>query len=222
MARGKLIVIEGLDRTGKSTQCDLLVSKLQPNVELIKFPDRTTQIGGLIDRYLKDSSFTLPNHSIHMLFSANRWELFKLMREKLLQGINLVVDRYVYSGVAYSSAKRVPGMDLSWCFGVERGLLKPDLVIFLVNKHSNAGRKGFGEERYENVAFQEAVEEKFLEMFSLLGEGVSVTGPPQIIDVTDKGISEVEKDIWQVVSPVVNNEGDDDEDDDLQYILEAL
>jgi len=75
--RGAFIVIEGLDRSGKSTQASLLYNRLQnpqdagvttpPKVVLLKFPDRTTAIGKMIDAYLRSES-ELDDHAIHLLF----------------------------------------------------------------------------------------------------------------------------------------------------------
>jgi dTMP kinase len=45
------------------------------------------------------------NQTIHLLFSANRWEESELIVDTLNQGINIICDRYAYSGVAYSNAK---------------------------------------------------------------------------------------------------------------------
>jgi len=42
-----------------------------------------------------------------------------------------VVDRYAYSGVAYSAAKNVSGMGREWCAAPDSGLIAPDAVIFL-------------------------------------------------------------------------------------------
>lgn len=68
--------------------------------------------------------------------------------EKLLQeGTTLIVDRYSYSGVAFSAAK---GLDLNWCKAPEAGLLKPDLVLFLtLNEEASKARSGYGNERCE-------------------------------------------------------------------------
>lgn len=93
--RGAFIVLEGLDRSGKSTQVARLVEKLEQNgkrAHLQKFPgesvvtnevppltlrtvylDRTTSIGKMIDSYLQSQS-DLDDRAIHLLFSANRWE----------------------------------------------------------------------------------------------------------------------------------------------------
>ena len=104
--RAPFIVIEGLDRSGKTTQTGKLHETLKDmgvEVNLIKFPgeyyhfvaintyhlirnicmvifnglnylDRTTAIGQMIDAYLRSTS-ELDDHAIHLLFSANRWEL---------------------------------------------------------------------------------------------------------------------------------------------------
>ncbi|PSR80369.1 hypothetical protein PHLCEN_2v6754 [Hermanssonia centrifuga] len=75
--RGAFIVFEGLDRSGKSTQAATLLKRLQDAqspAKLINFPDRTTAIGKMIDSYLRSES-ELDDHAVHLLFSANRWEL---------------------------------------------------------------------------------------------------------------------------------------------------
>ncbi|XP_015226598.1 PREDICTED: thymidylate kinase [Cyprinodon variegatus] len=160
--RGALIVLEGLDRAGKTTQCQRLVQALQQSgrpAEMIRFPDRSTAIGQVISAYLEKKS-ELEDHTVHLLFSANRWELVPVMKKKLEQGVTLVVDRYSFSGVAFTSAKL--GLCQDWCMNPERGLPKPDLVMFLkMNPAEAAARGQFGTERYETSSFQKAVQEKF-------------------------------------------------------------
>ncbi|KAM4574344.1 thymidylate kinase [Fundulus diaphanus] len=160
--RGALIVLEGVDRAGKTTQCKKLVQTLQQSghpAEMMRFPDRSTTIGQLISAYLEKKS-ELEDHTVHLLFSANRWELVPVMKKKLEQGITLVVDRYAFSGVAFTSAK--PGFSLDWCMKPDTGLPQPDLVMFLrLNPDEAALRGQFGAERYETSAFQKAVQEKF-------------------------------------------------------------
>ncbi|XP_010283557.1 PREDICTED: thymidylate kinase [Phaethon lepturus] len=100
------------------------------------FPtERTTEIGQLISSYLAKQK-NLEDHTVHLLFSANRWEHVPLMKEKLHQGITLVVDRYAFSGVAFTSAKE----------------LSPEEA---------AERGNFGNERYENSSFQQKVLQSF-------------------------------------------------------------
>lgn len=210
MGRGKLILIEGLDRTGKTTQCNILYKKLQPNCKLLKFPERSTRIGGLINEYLTDDSFQLSDQAIHLLFSANRWEIVDNIKKDLLEGKNIVMDRYVYSGVAYSAAKGTNGMDLDWCLQPDVGLLKPDLTLFLSTQDvdNNAEKSGFGDERYETVKFQEKVKQTFMKLLDkeIRKGDESIT----IVDVTNKGIQEVEALIWQIVEPVLSTHIDHD------------
>ena len=100
-SRGALIVLEGCDRVGKSTQCRLLVEALKRmgiGAQLMSFPsqlppknfprarpftktsppptivDRSTAIGQQIDNYLS-KRLELEDHTVHLLFSANRWEM---------------------------------------------------------------------------------------------------------------------------------------------------
>ncbi|CCF58097.1 hypothetical protein KAFR_0D04490 [Kazachstania africana CBS 2517] len=203
MTRGKFILIEGLDRAGKTTQVNRLYERLSPNSESMKFPERSTQIGGLINEYLTNKSFQMPDQTIHLLFSSNRWERQEYIEKTLVTDKkHIVMDRYVYSGIAYSLAKEVDGMDFDWCFGCDKGLIRPDMTVFLVNSKSNDNREGFGKERYEQKCFQEKVHEKFDITFQKLATKDN-TSPVQIIDVTDKSITEVEELIWKVVEPVV-------------------
>ncbi|CAI4034459.1 hypothetical protein SMKI_10G2520 [Saccharomyces mikatae IFO 1815] len=203
MGRGKLILIEGLDRTGKTTQCNILYKRLQPNCKLLKFPERSTRIGSLINQYLTDDSFQLSDQAIHLLFSANRWEMVDTMKKALLEGENIIMDRYVYSGVAYSAAKETNGMDLDWCLQPDIGLLKPDLTLFLSTQdvNSNAEKDGFGNERYETLNFQKKVKQTFITL--LENEMRKGDESIRIVDVTNKGIHEVEALIWQIVQPVL-------------------
>ena len=53
------------------------------------------------------------------------------MEALLKRGVHLVVDRYAFSGVAYSAAKRLPRLGAAWCAAVDTGLLQPDAVFYL-------------------------------------------------------------------------------------------
>jgi dTMP kinase len=75
-SRGALIVLEGLDRSGKTSQSSRLLTYLEGlghSAELWRFPDRSTNVGQMISSYLSNKS-QLDDHTIHLLFSANRWE----------------------------------------------------------------------------------------------------------------------------------------------------
>ncbi|XP_040039874.1 thymidylate kinase [Gasterosteus aculeatus] len=189
-ARGALIVLEGVDKAGKTTQCARLVHALQQSgrpAEMMRFPDRSTTIGQLISAYLEKKS-DLEDHTVHLLFSANRWERVPLMKKKLEEGITLVVDRYAFSGAAFTSAK--PGFSLDWCMKPDVGLPKPDLVMFLQLSPAEAALRGqFGEERYETSAFQRAVQQQFEELRKDSTVNWQVIDASQSVDDVHKSIS---------------------------------
>ncbi|KAL1848425.1 Thymidylate kinase [Paecilomyces lecythidis] len=168
--RGALIVVEGLDRAGKSSQCEQLLHNLQTlghQVRYIRFPDRNTPIGKLIDGYLRGQSH-LDDHSIHLLFSANRWEVAPAIQELIANGVTVIVDRYSYSGAVYSAAKRNPNLSIQWAWQPEVGLPRPDLCLFLsISPIEAAKRGGFGLERYETDTMQKRVRDLFQSLLEL-------------------------------------------------------
>lgn len=143
--RGAFIVFEGVDRCGKTTQVGLLVKHLVKNLGLaalaMNFPDRTTMVGQLINQYLQ-SKQDLDDRSIHLLFSANRWEAEPQLQASLLEGTTVVCDRYAYSGVAFSSAKDSLADKLDWCKSCDVGLPAPDAIIFLDLTQEQAEQRG--------------------------------------------------------------------------------
>jgi dTMP kinase len=194
LRRGALIVVEGADRVGKSTHAQRLVDTLTERgerVDLIKFPDRTTAIGQLISNYLKGKE-RLDDHAVHLLFSANRWELMDGIRSTLNSGTSLIVDRYAYSGVAYSAAK--PGLALDWCKSPDVGLPKPDLVLYMtLPDEKTLTRAGFGDEIYESMDFQTKVKANY----TLLREENW-----KVINA-DKSVEELHEELLEIVDKVI-------------------
>uniref|UniRef100_A0A7N0V7M1 Thymidylate kinase n=1 Tax=Kalanchoe fedtschenkoi TaxID=63787 RepID=A0A7N0V7M1_KALFE len=187
-SRGALIVLEGLDRCGKTSQSSRLVSSLEGHghsVELWRFPDRTTGVGQMISSYLANQT-QLDDHTIHLLFSANRWEKRSLMESKLRSGTTLILDRYSYSGVAFSVAK---GLDIEWCKAPEKGLLAPDLVFYLdIQPEKAAERGGYGGERYEQLEFQKKVSQQYQMMRDQSWEIVDASLPMEEIEKQLSGL----------------------------------
>ena len=95
--RGAFVLFEGVDRCGKTTQVGLLKEHLAKtsDVEQIRFPERKSAVGQLIDSYLQSTS-NLNDQSIHLLFSANRWEQSDSIESKLANGCNLVTFPLLY------------------------------------------------------------------------------------------------------------------------------
>ncbi|QDJ95117.1 thymidylate kinase [Hypsugopox virus] len=169
---GKIIVFEGLDKTGKTTQCTKLYNYLINNnikCVLIAFPNRTTAIGQIIDKYLK-KEINLPDKSIHLLFSANRWEFNNIFKKYIKNNINIILDRYIYSGIAFSAAK---GLDINWCKECDKGLLNADIVFYL-KSNKNISDETFGDERYETLNFQNKVKCVYDNLFKNCSEDTQI------------------------------------------------
>ncbi|VDD95896.1 unnamed protein product [Enterobius vermicularis] len=167
--RGALVVLEGCDRAGKSTQGRLLLERIRESggeCELLAFPDRTTDLGRFIDRYLKGEVEMEPKEA-HLVFAANRQAVVEKMKKKLQSGSHLIVDRYAYSGIAYTLAKKGCNMGIQWAKLHDVGILRPDCVIFFdLSPSEAAARCGFGGERLEALELQERV----YEVMKQLGE----------------------------------------------------
>ncbi|KAI7698130.1 hypothetical protein KC353_g17148, partial [Hortaea werneckii] len=158
------------------------------------FPDRTTPTGQIIASYLT-GSVQLDDRAIHLLFSANRWEKAKQIESLIESGVDVVCDRYYYSGCVYTAAKGMEGMDLDWCRNPEIGLPRPDVCIFLdVSADVAEQRGGFGGERYEKAEMQARVR-------SLFGDLREHPDERSDIVTVDAGadVDEVERTIKEVV-----------------------
>lgn len=140
-----LIVLEGLDGAGKSTQVKKLRTYLESlfgSLEYIHFPRYDAPVyGELISRFLRGDFGS--NEAVHpqlvaLLFAEDRHEAAPEMKRALTSGGNVLLDRYVYSNIAYQCAKlrnSEEAADLrEWIFNTEYGdfdLPRPDLNIFL-------------------------------------------------------------------------------------------
>lgn len=140
-----LIVLEGLDGAGKSTQVKKLRKYLEDrlgNLEYIHFPRYDAPVyGDLISRFLRGDFGA--NEAVHpqlvaLLFAEDRHGAAPEMKTLLDGGGNVLLDRYVYSNIAYQCAKLSDADEAKslrdWIFHTEYGefsLPVPDLNIFL-------------------------------------------------------------------------------------------
>jgi dTMP kinase len=140
-----LTVLEGLDGAGKSTQVKKLRTYLESlfgSLEYIHFPRYDAPVyGDLISRFLRGDFGS--NDAVHpqlvaLLFAEDRHGAAPGMKEVLKNGGHILLDRYVYSNIAYQCAKLSDKAEAEtlrdWIFKTEYGnfeLPKPDLNIFL-------------------------------------------------------------------------------------------
>lgn len=140
-----LIVLEGLDGAGKSTQVKKFREYLEgvcSRLEYIHFPRYDSPVyGGLIGKFLRGGFGSI--ESVHpqlvaLLFAEDRHNAAAHIRQTLSEGGTVLLDRYVYSNIAYQCAKLSSDQEAEelrdWINDTEYGpfeLPKPDLNIFL-------------------------------------------------------------------------------------------
>ena len=140
-----LIVLEGLDGAGKSTQLRLLrerVSQLGHATEFMHFPRVDTPLyGETIARFLRgdfgDADGVDP-YTVALLFAGDRAAAAPVLREWLAEGKYVFLDRYVYSNVGYQCAKvddpAARRRLKEWILDLEFGIWdipRPDVSFFL-------------------------------------------------------------------------------------------
>lgn len=169
--------LEGPDRVGKTTQCQLLAERLQARgiqVRVFRVPDRTGHTGQIIHEYLQGNSDAGAIHlrQLHMVFTLNRWEMMREIERCLGENIWVITDRWSASGIAYSVAR---GLPMDWCSKVEEGLPQPNMTFYLdANPMELQERPGWGEEREETLDMQMRVQEAYHMYLSGIGRGLVI------------------------------------------------
>lgn len=140
-----LVVIEGLDGAGKSTQVRMMreyLERVSPGLEYIHFPRYDSPVyGGLIGKFLRGDFGEIDKvhpQLVALLFAEDRHGAAPEMKKVLAGGGTVLLDRYVYSNIAYQCAK-MPDAESAedlreWILNTEYGqfdLPRPDLNIFL-------------------------------------------------------------------------------------------
>jgi len=140
-----LIVIEGLDGAGKSTQIRLLAEYLNKKGiknSYLHFPRMDSPFfGEMIARFLRgelgDVNQVDP-YVVALLYACDRMDASKMISGWLDQGETVILDRYVYSNVAFQCAKLIDVKEQEllrkWIVNLEFDYYKiprPDLNLFL-------------------------------------------------------------------------------------------
>ena len=142
---GKLIVIEGLDGSGKSTQLELLPEGLKSigiDSQTVSFPNYESDSSALVKMYLAGEFGKKPDdvnaYAASTFYAVDRYASYKTgWGEYYESGGTVVAGRYTTSNAVHQASKlpRDKWEDfLSWLYDFEYkkiGIPKPDLVIFL-------------------------------------------------------------------------------------------
>ena len=145
MSRGTLIVIEGLDGSGKATQAKLLFESLRQqgkDVRQVSFPDYDSDSSALVKMYLAGEFGSDPGdvnaYAASTFFAVDRYASFKKnWRDFYENGGIVIADRYTTSNAVHQCSK-LPEAEwegyLNWLFHFEYDLLgipAPDRVFYL-------------------------------------------------------------------------------------------
>ena len=142
---GKLIVIEGTDGSGKSTQFRLLTDRLeseQVKFQKLVFPQYSEPSSALIRMYLGGEFGKSPSdvnaYAASAFYSVDRYASYRKVWGKWYEEGGLVVsDRYTTSNAVHQTSKEPENKRedfLNWLYDFEYdklGLPRPDLVIYL-------------------------------------------------------------------------------------------
>ena len=145
MSKGKLIVIEGLDGSGKATQAKLLAQHLASQglpVREVTFPDYASDSSALIKMYLAGQFGSKPDdvnaYAASSFFAVDRYASYKTDWGRFYEeGGVVIADRYTTSNAVHQCSKLPPEQweeFLHWLFDYEfhlLGLPAPDSVIYL-------------------------------------------------------------------------------------------
>lgn len=143
--KGKFVVIDGLDGSGKKTQLDLLVDYCRKNkikTETVDFPQYyKTFFGRLVARYLKGEFGSLEQTNPYLAaltYAGDRWQAKPVMEKALEQGKLLLANRYTSSAFTFMAAKFIKKSEqnkiIHWLDKLEHeiyGIPKEDLLIYL-------------------------------------------------------------------------------------------
>ncbi len=157
--RGKLIVVEGTDCSGKETQTNLLMKILENNdipVTKFSFPNYDSPTGKIVggpylgkpdisESWFLEGAIDVDAKVASLYYAADRKYNLKEITKALDYGINVVLDRYSYSNMAHQGGKLENEEQrdklYSWIEKLEFELLElpiPDIRVFLHMPYSGA------------------------------------------------------------------------------------
>lgn len=166
--KSKFIVFEGIDGSGKSTQCLLLydyISSLNVPVRLLAEPT-DSRYGQKIKKMLQSGQTVPVEEQIRLFIEDRRHDLNHNIRPCIKNNITIVMDRYFYSNAAYQGSKEISPAEIIRR-NLELGFPVPDRVYYIdiqpvIAMERIIARNGHGNtEMFEKVSFLEKVRENF-------------------------------------------------------------
>lgn len=128
--QGALVVIEGIDGSGSTTQSEMLLGWLGHVGIPSTFTSEPSKgpIGGVLRLHLGRQIELGGPHAEALAFAADRMDhIVSEVEPALARGMTVVADRYYLSSLAYQALS----CDLTWLREINRFALRPDLTVFL-------------------------------------------------------------------------------------------
>lgn len=210
--RGKLIVIEGTDSSGKETQSSLIVDRLNKSgIKAVKkrFPDYDSPTGKIIhDCILGKTGASFFEEGVNKInprvaalyYAADRTYNIDKIKSLLDEGINVILDRYVESNMAYQAAKFDDVSDrinmLLWMEQLEFNLLdlpRPDKVVCLYLPYEYRFNKSDDKIHLKNTE----------SVYGLMAERYSFDIINCIKDESIKSIDEINDELYNIIYPFI-------------------
>jgi dTMP kinase len=200
------VTLEGIDRSGKTTQAALLHEALGPDALLLREPGGT-EVGERVRELLKSPVLELDPRAELLLFCAARAELCaSVIRPAREQGRSVICDRFVDSTAAYQGAARGLGVEL--VEGVSEIAIagcRPDLTLLLRIDPADAEARGQqrlaagaddGSDRFEGegVEFQRAVAAAYDELAARHPDRIAVIDAEGSVEEVRERVMEAVRD----------------------------
>jgi dTMP kinase len=139
--RGRFIVIDGTDGSGKATQTTLLVNELKLSgypVEMVDFPQYGTKSAGLIEEYLNGKYGQVGPEAASIFYAIDRFDASFKIKKWLEEGRIVISNRYVTANAGHQGGKIADDMErlkfFKWLDNLEYNIFaipRPDLNIIL-------------------------------------------------------------------------------------------
>ena len=162
--RGLFVTFEGIDRSGKTTQAQLLEQALGADAVAVREPGGT-DLGERVRELVKDARLDPGARAEALLFAAARAELVEVVIRPALEAGRVVIsDRFLDSSLAYQGAARGLGLDeIALVNDFATGGLRPDLTLLLDLDPVDAAARAGMLDRFEDegLGLQRTVAEAY-------------------------------------------------------------